>query len=166
MRSLIEGDRRRAPSRSGHRAEHTYAPFPDRRESPSGEGTTTVTYAGAIRSAIDKLIVRKGGHALGQDIGKLGGVMTATAGLQKKHPTSVVDSPLNEPLICGVATGLALHPELMGLPEIQFGDYSFNAFHWFVYWGQLHWSTLGQSKAHLVLRTPTDPFGGGASTTR
>lgn len=141
---------------------HDYAPFPDRSETQPGSGTTNVTYAGAIRSALEKLIVRHGGHAMGEDIGRLGGVMTATAGLQKRHPESVVDAPLNEPLICGVATGLALHDGLMGLPEIQFSDYSFNAFHWLVYWGTLHWSTLGQSSAHLVLRMPTDPFGGGA----
>jgi pyruvate/2-oxoglutarate/acetoin dehydrogenase E1 component len=73
-----------------------------------------------------------------------------------------VDAPLNEPLILGTSTGLALHDGLMALPEIQFGDYSLNAFHWLVYLGNLHWSTLGQSRAKLLLRMPTDPFGGGA----
>ncbi len=29
--------------------------------------------------------------------------MTATAGLQAKHPTKIVDAPLNEPLIVGTA---------------------------------------------------------------
>ena len=141
---------------------HTFAPFPQRTETAAGPGTTSVSYAGAIRSALDKLIVRRGGHAIGEDISRLGGVMTATAGLGAKHPGSVVDSPLNEPLICGVATGLALHDGLMGLPEVQFGDYSLNAFHWLVYWGTLSWSTLGRARAKLALRMPTDPFGGGA----
>ena len=143
-------------------ADHTYAPFPRQPETAPGQGTTQVSYAGAIRSALDKLIVRKGGHAMGQDIGRLGGVMTATAGLKAKHPNSVIDSPLNEPLVCGVSTGLGLHEGLMGLPEIQFGDYSLNAFHWMVYWGTINWSTLGQARNHLMLRMPTDPFGGGA----
>lgn len=141
---------------------HIYPPFPEVNETPPGPGQTCVSYAGAIRSALDKLISRRGGHALGQDIGRLGGVMTATAGLRARHPDHVVDSPLNEPLICGVSTGLALHEDLMGLPEIQFGDYSLNAFHWIVYWGTLHWSTLGKASAKLMLRMPTDPFGGGA----
>ncbi len=141
---------------------HVYPAFPQVEETTPGPGQTQISYAGAIRSALDKLINRKGGHAIGQDIGRLGGVMTATAGLQAKNPGSVVDAPLNEPLICGVATGLALHEELMGLPEIQFGDYSLNAFHWLVYWGTLSWSTLGQAQVKLALRMPTDPFGGGA----
>ncbi len=142
--------------------DHTYAPFPEHTETRPGPGRTQVTYAGAIRSALDKLIRRRGGHAVGQDIGRLGGVMTATAGLKGRHPEHVIDAPLNEPLICGVSTGLALHEGLMGLPEIQFGDYSLNAFHWLVYWGTLHWSTLGNAHAKLLLRMPTDPFGGGA----
>lgn len=142
--------------------EFAYPPFPAMEETPPGQGDTLVSYAGAIRSALHKLIERHGGHAMGQDIGALGGVMTATAGLKALHPEHVVDAPLNEPLICGVSTGLALHDGLMGLPEIQFGDYSFNAFHWFVYWGTVHWSTLGQARAKLVLRMPSDPFGGGA----
>ncbi len=142
--------------------DHTWAPFPDVAETPAGPGQTVVTYAGALRSALDKLIRRKGAHALGEDIGRLGGVMTATAGLKARHPAHVIDAPLNEPLICGVATGLGMHDGLMGLPEIQFGDYSLNAFHWIVYWGTIHWSTLGKASTKLVLRMPTDPFGGGA----
>lgn len=162
IRGLLDTVRGEAQPDPTTLAEHAYAPFPSVGETPAGEATTCVTYAGAIRSALDKLIRRRCGHALGQDIGRLGGVMTATAGLRARHPDHVVDSPLNEPLICGVSTGLALHDGLMGLPEIQFGDYCLNAFHWFVYWGTLHWSTLGQASAKLLLRMPTDPFGGGA----
>lgn len=142
--------------------EHIYAPFPDSEETAPAEGTTNISYAGAIRSALDKLIQRRNGFIAGQDVGRLGGVMTATAGLQAKHPEHIVDSPLNEPLIVGASTGLALHPELMALPEIQFGDYSLNAFHWLVYLGNLRWTNVGKSKAKLLLRMPTDPFGGGA----
>lgn len=139
-----------------------YAPFPDVEETAPGEGTTNVSYAGAIRSALDKLIQRKNGYVMGQDVGRLGGVMTATAGLKAKHPDAIVDSPLNEPLILGTCTGLGMHDDLMALPEIQFGDYSLNTFHWLVYLGQLYWSNIGQAKSKLLMRTPTDPFGGGA----
>ena len=88
--------------------------------------------------------------------------MTATAGLQAKHPDRVIDAPLNEPLIVGTAMGASLHEGLTMLPEVQFGDYVYNAFHWLVYLGNLYWSSMGQAKASLILRMPTDPFGGGA----
>jgi len=142
--------------------DHIYADFPAHPETPPGEGTTNISYAGAIRSALDKLIQRRNGFVAGQDVGRLGGVMTATAGLQAKHPDRVVDSPLNEPLIVGASTGLALHDDVMALPEIQFGDYSLNAFHWLVYLGNIRWTNIGTARAKLLLRMPTDPFGGGA----
>lgn len=142
--------------------DHILAPLPTAPESVPGPGTTNITYAGAIRSALDKLIRRENGLILGQDVGKLGGVMTATAGLKALHGDKIIDSPLNEPLIVGAATGFALHDDVMALPEIQFGDYSLNAFHWLVYLGTMRWSTLAQATAKLVLRMPTDPFGGGA----
>lgn len=142
--------------------DHAYPPFPQTEETAPESRQTNVTYAGAIRSALDKLIARKNGFVMGQDVGRLGGVMTATAGLKAKHPEGIVDSPLNEPLILGTSTGFALHEDLMALPEIQFGDYSLNAFHWLVYLGTLSWSTMGNACPKLVLRMPTDPFGGGA----
>ena len=141
---------------------HVYAPFPDPPETDPGPGQTQISYAAAIRSALDKLINRRNGMIVGQDVGRLGGVMTATAGLQHRHPERIVDSPLNEPLIVGTCTGLALHDDLMALPEIQFGDYSLNAFHWLVYLGTIRWTNVGLSSAKLLLRMPTDPFGGGA----
>jgi 2-oxoisovalerate dehydrogenase E1 component len=142
--------------------EHAYPAFPAVEETAPGAGSTQVSYAGAIRSALDKLIRRRGAHMTGQDVGRLGGVMQASAGLKALHPEAVVDAPLNEPLIVGTATGLSLHPELMALPEIQFGDYSLNTLHWLVYLGLVHWSTLGRASNRLMLRMPTDPFGGGA----
>jgi 2-oxoisovalerate dehydrogenase E1 component len=142
--------------------DHIYAPFPDHAETEAGAGTTNITYAGAIRSGLDKLIRRKAGFIAGQDVGRLGGVMTATAGLKALHPDKIVDAPLNEPLIVGTATGLSLHEDLMALPEIQFGDYSLNAFHWLVYLGTVRWTNLGGARCKMLLRMPTDPFGGGA----
>jgi 2-oxoisovalerate dehydrogenase E1 component len=142
--------------------EHTWAPFPTMPETAPGPGQTQISYAGAIRSALSKLIERKNGWMAGQDVAKLGGVMQASAGILGRHPHAIVDSPLNEPLIVGTATGFALHDDVMALPEIQFGDYSLNVFHWLVYLGNLRWSTRGRARAHLLLRMPVDPFGGGA----
>ncbi len=141
--------------------EHIRAPFPDVTETP-GQGTTNITYGGAIRAALDHIISNHGGVIWGQDVGRLGGVMQATAGLKAKHPDRIIDAPLNEPLIVGTACGAGLHDDLVALPEIQFGDYSLNAFHWLVHMGNLHWTSNGNSNVATVLRMPTDPFGGGA----
>lgn len=142
--------------------EHVRPPFPSAPESEPGVGTTAISYAGAIRSAIDKLIVRRNAFMLGQDVGRLGGVMQASAGIKALHPTRIIDSPLNEPLILGTSMGVALHPDVMALPEIQFGDYTLNAFHWLVLLGNTYWSNLGKARTRLLMRTPVDPFGGGA----
>ncbi len=138
-----------------------YPPFPEVREVESN-GQTQFTYAGAVRAAIDQILSHHGGVLWGQDVGRLGGVMTATAGLQAKHPERVIDAPLNEPLIVGTACGAGLHDEVLALPEIQFGDYSLNVLHWLVHMGNLYWSTQGNSKFATIVRMPVDPFGGGA----
>ena len=142
--------------------ENIYPPFPTARETTPGPGRTAISYAGAIRSALHHLIERKGGVVWGQDVARLGGVMTATAGLKHAHPDRVLDAPLNEPLIVGTACGAGLHDGVLAMPEIQFGDYSLNTLHWLVHLGNLYWTTNGQSLSSVILRMPTDPFGGGA----
>ncbi len=141
--------------------ENIRAPFPDVVETP-GVGQTNITYAGAIRAAVDHIVSTKGGALWGQDVAKLGGVMQATAGLLDKHPDHIFDAPLNEPLIVGTACGAGLHPDIVSMPEVQFGDYSLNAFHWLVHMGNLYWCTNGRSNFATILRMPVDPFGGGA----
>ena len=142
--------------------EHIHPPFPQVTEPACAEGTTNITYGAAIRSALDHILENHGGVVIGQDVARLGGVMQATAGLYNRHGDKVIDSPLNEPLILGAATGLGLHEGMMALPEVQFGDYSLNAFHWLVHLGNMYWCSNGQTASKLLLRTPTDPFGGGA----
>ncbi len=141
--------------------EHIHAPFPQVSERNTS-GATQITYAGAIRAALDHILTRHNGIIWGQDVARLGGVMQATAGLHARHPERIIDAPLNEPLILGTACGAGLHPDLLALPEVQFGDYSLNAFHWLVHMGNLYWTTNGGSNFATVLRTPVDPFGGGA----
>ena len=138
-----------------------YPPFPEVVEQESG-GQTVISYAGAIRAALSNIIENHGGVVWGEDVARLGGVMTATAGLQAKHPDRIIDTPLNEPLILSTAVGCGLHEEIVVVPEIQFADYSLNAFHWFVYMGNLYWSSNGKSRTSVILRMPVDPFGGGA----
>jgi pyruvate/2-oxoglutarate/acetoin dehydrogenase E1 component len=55
-----------------------------------------------------------------------------------------------------------MHDGIVAMPEIQFGDYSLNAFHWIVYMGNIYWTSAGTQKASVILRMPVDPFGGGA----
>jgi len=141
--------------------DHVYPPFPEVQEPPRG-GETVISYAGAIRAAIDNIVDRHGGVIWGQDVARLGGVMTATAGLADRHPERIIDSPLNEPLIVGTAVGCGLHDDLVVMPELQFADYSLNAFHWMVYMGNLHWTSNGSIESSVILRMPVDPFGGGA----
>ncbi len=162
VRALIERVRHEPEPPPESIFDHVYADFPDLAETSTGPGTTNISYAGAIRSALDKLITRKGGFLAGQDVGRLGGVMQASAGLKARHPDHVQDAPLNEPLVVGTAMGLGLHRGRMGLPEIQFGDYSLNVLHWLVHLGNLHWSNYGTATSKVMLRMPTDPFGGGA----
>ncbi|MCO4768440.1 MAG: hypothetical protein KDA24_00310 [Deltaproteobacteria bacterium] len=128
----------------------------------SSRPRTNVTYAGALRSAHKHILESRPSGVWGQDVGHLGGVMQATAGLKDLFPDRVIDAPINEPLIVGTAVGAGMHPDFTALPEIQFGDYSLNAYHWLVHMGNLYWSSLGQAKPSVILRMPSDPFGGGA----
>ncbi len=141
--------------------DHIYRPFPAVEEK-WGEGQTVITYAGAIRAAVDNIVTNHGGLLWGQDVGDLGGVMTATAGLKAKHPDRILDTPLNEPMAVGTGCGAGLHDSIVSMPEIQFGDYSLNTVHWLVHMGNLYWATNGQQTYATIVRMPTDPFGGGA----
>ncbi len=159
--AMLEGIRGEPDPDPARLDDFVYPAFPTVRE-PSHVGQTCVSYAGAVRAALDHIIEHRGGVVWGQDVARLGGVMTATAGLAARHPGRVIDAPLNEPLIVGTACGASLHDDIIALPEIQFGDYSLNAMHWLVYLGNMHWSTVGTQASSMILRMPTDPFGGGA----
>lgn len=96
---------------------------------------------------------------LGEDVGKEGGVFRATEGLQERFgPHRVVDTPLAESGIVGVALGLALNG-MKPVAEIQFDGFMPPA------WDQLisHVSRMrtrsrGRFGAPLVVRIP---YGGG-----
>lgn len=140
---------------------HVRRPFPEVTE-PKATGQTKVPYALAIRSALDKNLSNGRNVLWGQDVARLGGVMSCTRGLATKYPRQCVDSPLNEPLICGTAFGAGMHEDVWAFPEIQFGDYSLNCLHWFVAAGLWNWTTNGKSVPRTCTRMPVDPFHGGA----
>ncbi|HVD03254.1 MAG TPA: alpha-ketoacid dehydrogenase subunit beta [Candidatus Dormibacteraeota bacterium] len=83
-----------------------------------------VTYVEAIRSAMEEEMHRDDRVLLmGEDVGAKGGVFGATAGLfQTFGEERVIDSPLAEAAIVGVAIGCAL-AGLRPVAEIQFLDF-------------------------------------------
>ena len=74
----------------------------------------------AIRRTLDhELDINPHCLVFGEDVGKKGGVHTATLGLMEKHGEDrVFDTSLSEEGIIGRASGMAL-AGLMPVPEIQ-----------------------------------------------
>jgi pyruvate dehydrogenase E1 component subunit beta len=66
---------------------------------------------------------------LGEDVGIDEGVFRVTEGLLKKFGEQrVIDTPLAEGAIVGMAIGMAIYG-LKPIPEIQFSGFAFQAFH-------------------------------------
>jgi pyruvate/2-oxoglutarate/acetoin dehydrogenase E1 component len=96
---------------------------------------------------------------LGEDIGRDGGVFRVTDNLMNKYGEErVVDTPLNELGIIGMATGMAMYG-LKPIAEIQFQDYIFPAFDQIVNnVAKVRYRTGGRFTVPLIIRTP---YGGG-----
>lgn len=96
---------------------------------------------------------------LGEDIGRDGGVFRATDGLLDEFGAErVIDTPLSEDGIVGMAIGMALYG-LLPVAEIQFMDFIYPAFNQIVSeLAKLRYRSGGQYPAHVVIRTP---YGGG-----
>jgi 2-oxoisovalerate dehydrogenase E1 component beta subunit len=96
---------------------------------------------------------------LGEDVGRKGGVFKATDGLFEEFGENrVVDAPLAEGGIVGVAIGAALNG-LRPVAEIQFADFIWPAMDQIVSEAaRLRYRTNGDAGCPLVIRTP---YGGG-----
>jgi len=105
--------------------------------------------------------MRKNGNMviLGEDVGRDGGVFRATEGLLDEFGGErVVDTPLAEDAIVGMAIGMALYG-LQPVVEIQFMDFIYPAFNEIVSeLAKLRYRSGGQYHARVVIRTP---YGGG-----
>lgn len=120
----------------------------------------TMTLVQAVRDAMalemerDPRVV-----VLGEDIGKNGGVFRATEGLWEKFgPERVIDTPLNETGILGMAIGMALNG-LRPVAEIEFSDFIYPGFDQIVSeMAKLRYRSAGQFAAPVVVRAPS---GGG-----
>src|SRR5665213_885176 len=85
---------------------------------------TEITYIDAIREAQ--------AHGLrddprvfiyGQDVGNFGGAFKATKNLAKEFPGRVLDSPISEDAMVGMAIGAAIEG-MRPIVEMQFADFS------------------------------------------
>jgi 2-oxoisovalerate dehydrogenase E1 component len=96
---------------------------------------------------------------LGEDVGLLGGVFRATEGLQPEYGRRrVIDTPLAESSIVGIAIGMAL-AGLRPVAEIQFADFLHSAFDQLVSEAaKIHYRSAGDFTVPLVVRAP---WGGG-----
>jgi len=96
---------------------------------------------------------------LGEDVGARGGVFRATMGfLDEFGPERVIDTPLDECLIAGVAIGMALD-DLRPVAEMQFADFSFPGFNQIVQEAaRIRYRSAGDFEVPMVIRAP---YGGG-----
>ena len=96
---------------------------------------------------------------LGEDIGNRGGVFLATDGfIEEFGADRVIDTPLAESLICGLALGAAVNG-MRPLAEIQFADFVWPAINQIVgEAAKVRYGTNGLKTAPLTIRVP---YGGG-----
>jgi 2-oxoisovalerate dehydrogenase E1 component beta subunit len=122
--------------------------------------TATLTLVEAVRAALWEEMARDPRViVLGQDVGRKGGVFKATQGLLAEFgPLRVLDTPISEAAIAGLAIGAAM----MGLrpvAEFQFADYIHPAYDQIVnHAATIRWRSVGGWGVPAVFRAP---FGAG-----
>lgn len=120
----------------------------------------TLTLLQAVRDALlTEMTVDPRVVLMGEDVGINGGVFRATEGLQKEFGEDrVLDTPLAESGIIGMAMGMALNG-MRPVPEIQFMDFIFPAFDQIVSEvAKIRYRSGGGFPCPMVIRTP---YGGG-----
>jgi acetoin:2,6-dichlorophenolindophenol oxidoreductase subunit beta len=114
----------------------------------------SITYIKAIREAQDRALADDPRVFLyGQDIGNFGGAFKATEGLAKKYPGRVLDSPLSEDAIVGMAIGAAIEGA-RPIVEMQFADFSTCGFNQIVNQAATLYYRTGVS-CPIVVRLPS-----------
>ncbi len=101
-----------------------------------------ITYLEAIREAQAKALADDPRVFIyGQDVGAFGGAFKATKGLAKEFPGRVLDAPLSEDAIVGLAIGAAIDG-MRPIVEMQFADFSTVGFNQIVNHAATHfWRT-------------------------
>jgi acetoin:2,6-dichlorophenolindophenol oxidoreductase subunit beta len=102
----------------------------------------SVTYLEAIRAAQARALADDPRVFIyGQDIAAFGGAFKATKNLAEQFPGRVIDAPISEDAIVGLAVGAAIEG-LRPIIEVQFADFSTVAFNQIVNQAAtLHWRT-------------------------
>jgi pyruvate/2-oxoglutarate/acetoin dehydrogenase E1 component len=119
------------------------------------ESSPTLSGFQVLNKAFEEMLARNPRIiAFGEDLGYLGGVNQAFAGLQEKYgPLRVADTGIREATIIGQAIGMAMRG-LRPIAEIQYLDY--------ILYGlqtlsddlaTVHWRTVGRQKAPVIVRT-------------
>jgi 2-oxoisovalerate dehydrogenase E1 component beta subunit len=125
------------------------------------EGAThTLTLLEAVREALQGEMARDPSVVvLGEDVGRLGGVFRATDGLLDAFgPERVIDTPMMELGIAGIAVGMAMRG-LRPVAEIQFADFMHAAAdHIISDAARMRFRSQGDWTCPLVIRTA---YGGG-----
>ena len=121
---------------------------------------TEITLVEAVNQALTReMSDNKNVLVLGEDVGVDGGVFRATAGLLEKFGDErVLDTPLSETLIGGVAIGMAAQG-LTPVAEIQFMGFVYSTIDQMLnHAARMRNRTRGRITCPMVLRAP---FGGG-----
>jgi len=125
-----------------------------RRPRQGGGPTSSITYLEAIRLAQHKALADDPRVFLyGQDIGTFGGAFKATKSLAKEFPGRVLDSPISEDAMVGLAIGAAVEG-MRPIVEMQFADFSTCGFNQIVNQAAtLHYRT--GTACPIVVRLPS-----------
>jgi acetoin:2,6-dichlorophenolindophenol oxidoreductase subunit beta len=114
----------------------------------------SITYLEAIREAQTKALREDPTVFLyGQDIATFGGAFKATKNLAKEFPGRVLDSPISEDAMLGMAIGAAVDG-MRPIVEMQFADFSSIAFNQIVNQAATHFWRTGVP-CPLVVRLPS-----------
>lgn len=113
-----------------------------------------VTYIDALLAAQrDSLGEDERVFIYGQDVGNFGGAFKATQGLKSEFPERVLDAPISEDAMVGLAVGAAIEG-MRPIVEMQFADFSSIAFNQVVNHAATYYWRTGTS-IPLTLRLPS-----------
>ena len=115
-----------------------------------------MTVIEAVRSALHEEMERdERVFVMGEDVGQRGGVFLATQGfIEDFGPQRVMDTPLAEASIMGIALGAAFRG-MRPIPEVQFSDFVWPSVNQLI--GEAarsHYGTNGALKVPMTVRIP------------
>lgn len=118
--------------------------------------------AGLREALLEEMEARPDMVCIGEDIGLLGGAFGVTEGLMERYgPQRVIDAPISEAAIVGVAIGLAMQGRPV-MAEMQFIDFISCGFDQIVNnAATMYYRTAGKVNLPIVIRGPSGGYGGG-----